>query len=282
MSTRSPGTQSTDVRDTIVVRPARIPGAARTLICLGFCGGGTGPYLSWTGAMPPGTELAAVCYPGREGRFAEEFARDWDELARDTVAAVESAADRPYALFGHSMGGWMAFDVASRIADRGGPGPGALIVSSANAPSRGLTPQDMFPARQDPDGSLLDWMRSFGLLPRHVLAEPELLEIAVELMRADIRVRDSFYYREGATVAVPLQLFTGKADPAIAPCSAGQWRKLTSGTFRHDELPGGHFYTPEVWASLPTRMTALAELSQEEVCHEVSCRIPGPRPPRSN
>jgi surfactin synthase thioesterase subunit len=259
MLTRSPRAQSTDVRDTVVVRSRRIPGAVRTLICLGFCGGGTGPYLSWTEVMPPGTELAAVCYPGREGRFTEDFARDWDELAQDAVAAVESAADRPYALFGHSMGGWMAFDVASRIGDRGGPAPEALIVSAANSPSRGLMPQDMFPAQQDADSSLLDWMRSFGLLPGHVLAEPDLLEMAVELMRADIRVRDSFYYRGGATVAVPLQVFTGKADPAIDPCSAGQWRKLTSGTFRHDELPGGHFYTPEVWAGLPARMIALAK-----------------------
>src|SRR5580658_8262300 len=133
--------------DTVVVRLRRVPGATRTLICLGFCGGGTGPYLDWTQIMPPRTELAAICYPGREGRFAEDFARDWDELAQDTVAAVQSAADRPYTLFGHSMGGWMAFDVASRIGERAGPGPEALVVSSANPPSRGLTPQDMFPSQ---------------------------------------------------------------------------------------------------------------------------------------
>ncbi len=245
------------MRDTVVVRLRRVPGAARTLICLGFCGGGTGPYLSWTDAMPPGTELAAICYPGREGRFTEEFARDWDELASDTVAAVESAADLPYVLFGHSMGGWMAFDVASRIGERGGPAPEALVVSSANAPSRGLTRQDMFPSQDDSDGELLHWMRTFGLLPQYLFDDADLVEMAIELMRADIRIRDSFYYRDGATVAIPLQVLTGDADPVIDPAAAKQWRGLATGEFRHDELPGGHFYTPDAWAGLPARIAAL-------------------------
>jgi surfactin synthase thioesterase subunit len=241
------------MQDTIVVRPWRNPGATRTLICLCACGAGAGSYMPWTDVMPPETELAVICYPGREGRFNEGFAEDWDELAEDSVAAVESAADRPYVLFGHSMGGWMAFDVASRITERGGPAPAALVVSSANAPSRGLTPQDMFPAQQDSDEQLTHWMRTFGLLPEHVLGDPELGQMAIELMRADIRVRDSFYYRDGATVNVPLQVLTGASDTVIDPGTATQWRKLAGGQFRHDELPGGHFYTPEIWADLPTR-----------------------------
>jgi len=247
------------MRDTIVVRPRRVPGATRTLVCLGFCGGGAGSYLPWAEVMPPGTELVAICYPGREGRFAEDYARDWDELAEDATAAVESAADGPYVLFGHSMGGWMAFDVAARIEERGGPAPAALVVSSANAPSRGLTPQDMFPSQRDTDAELSHWMRTFGLLPEHVLNDPDLQEMATELMRADIRVRDSFYYREGAAVNVPLQVLTGDADRVIDPGTADQWRKLAGGDFTHDVLPGGHFYTPEVWAGLPSRIAALAQ-----------------------
>ncbi|MEU9125508.1 alpha/beta fold hydrolase [Streptomyces sp. NPDC048506] len=245
------------MQDTVVVRPRPVPAASQRLVCLGFCGGGAGSYLAWTDVMPPGTELAAVCYPGREGRFAEEFARDWDELAEDAVSAVLSAADLPYVLFGHSMGGWMAFDVAARIEERGGPAPASLVVSSANAPSRGLTPQDMFPAQADSDGALMDWMTTFGLMPEHVLDDPDLSEIALELMRADIRVRDSFYHREGATVSAPLQVLTGASDEVIDPRTGQQWRKLATGPFRHDELPGGHFYTPEVWQHLPDRIAAL-------------------------
>ena len=147
------------MKDTTAVRPRRGPKAARRFGCMGFCGGGAGFYARWVHAVPPGVELAAVCCPGREGRFAE----DWGELVDDTLDAVFSAVDE----------------------ERGGPAPETLVVSSANAPSRGLTAAGMFPSQRDSDAQLLTWVKEFGLIPDHVLGSPDLQEMAVELMRAD-------------------------------------------------------------------------------------------------
>lgn len=82
------------MKDTIVVRPRRDPSATKRFICLGFCGGGAGSYVKWADAMPSGMEFAAICYPGREGRFVDDFAGDWDELVDDTLDAVVSAGGR--------------------------------------------------------------------------------------------------------------------------------------------------------------------------------------------
>ncbi|MCC9312189.1 alpha/beta fold hydrolase [Kitasatospora sp. RB6PN24] len=246
-------------QDLIVVRSRRTENAARTLICLGFCGGGTGQYHQWGSVLPPDVDLAAICYPGREGRFMEDFAQTWDALADDaTQAVLSAAAEGPYVLLGHSMGGWMAFDVTVRIERLGGPAPEALVVSSANAASRGLTVKDMFPAQEDNDEQLLGWMTMHGMMPEHVVNDPDLKELAVELMRADIRVRDTFHYVPGSKVSVPLQVLTGETDTVIEPNAGEQWRDLATGDFRHDVLPGGHFYTPEVWSRIPTYIPALS------------------------
>ena len=251
------------MKETVVVRRRRNPAATLRLICLGFCGGGAASYLDWESVIPTHVELAAICYPGREGRFVEGYAEDWSALTEDAVAAVLSATDLPYVLFGHSMGGWMAFDVTARIERDGGRLPQGLTVSSANAPSRGLTARDMFPSSRSTDQELCNWISRHGLAAEHVLANEDLRDMALELMRADIKVRDTFFYEKGTQVSVPLQVLTGASDVVIEPKAGAQWGALTRGTFRHDELPGGHFYISEVWRTLPKHITALFEGYEE-------------------
>lgn len=247
-------------QDTTVIRLRRSESAERTLICLGFCGGGAGAYHQWADTLPEGIDLTAICYPGREGRFLENFATDWAALAEDATNAVISAVDRPYILFGHSMGGWMAFDVATRIEAAGQRAPNALVVSSCNAPSRGLTPRDMFPSQDDTDAALLDWMKTHGLMAPHVLGDPDLQEMALEIMRADIRVRDTFRYAAGSKVATPVQMLSGTDDDVIESDAGVQWSELALGDYRHDVLPGGHFYTPGIWKNLPRYIAAIGTL----------------------
>ncbi|MEU3568586.1 alpha/beta fold hydrolase [Kitasatospora sp. NPDC036755] len=240
------------LQDARVVRPAPRPDADHVLVCLAFCGGGTGPYRDWLDLVDGSTEFALVCYPGREGRFAEPFAATWDELAEDAAESVlQAAGGRPYTLFGHSMGGWMAYDVAARLEARGAHAPARLIVSSCNAADRGVTERDRFPRIEDADGRLLDWMREIGLLPEYVLADADLSEMAVELMRADIVVRDSYRPTPGVSVGMPVQVLYGEDDAVIEPAVAEQWARCVRGELRVDRLPGGHFYHQRLWESLP-------------------------------
>ncbi|WP_223830299.1 thioesterase II family protein [Nocardiopsis quinghaiensis] len=241
----------TSRQDPRVIRPLGRHDADRVLVCLGFCGGGTGAYRRWTDWVDDDTDLALVCYPGREGRFCEPFAGSWDELVDDTTETVLSVVDRPYVLFGHSMGGWMAYSVTTRIEHRGPTAPDRLIVSSCNAPNRGLTERDRFPRDDDTDHRLLSWMRTTGSLPEYVLGDPDLREMSLELMRADIGVRDTYRPEHGLRTGVDVQVLHGARDEVIDPGVAEQWAAVTAGRCHVDELPGGHFYTEEIWQSLP-------------------------------
>jgi surfactin synthase thioesterase subunit len=237
------------------------PASAKTLVCLSFCGGGSSAYRHWAGAVPEGLGLAAVCYPGREGRFREPFARRWDDLVADAVDIVQAAAERPYVLFGHSMGSWVAFAVTGELERRGVGAPEMVIVSSCNPPDRGLTPRDRFPAATDTDGDLMAWIGRHGLMPAHVLNEPALQTMALRLMRADIALRDTFQPNR-ARISAPLHVVSAQDDAVIADDAQDRWRALTSGPFSAQTLPGGHFYTPEIWRRLPAHLLPLQQLEQ--------------------
>ncbi|MEY9862100.1 surfactin synthase thioesterase subunit [Catenulispora sp. GAS73] len=259
--------QTFSAQDTAVVRPEPRPNAVRTLICLGFCGGGTGAYRAWLSCLEKDVELALVCYPGREGRFAEPYAADWEQLAEDAADSVARvvAADpgRPYEVFGHSMGGWMAFDVVVRLAARGCRLPERLIVSSCNAPDRGVTDLDRFPRIEDTRERLLEWMETIGALPDYAREDPDLCDMAVELMQADIRVRDSYRPAPGANTTVPVLVLYGEDDPVIEPALAEQWARCAAGGSRTQALPGNHFYTPATWEKLPTYFLTDSTLTPE-------------------
>ncbi|MEU3457520.1 alpha/beta fold hydrolase [Micromonospora sp. NPDC006766] len=242
--------------DAAIVRPIDRAHAARTLVCLGFAGGGTGAYRPWADVLDSDTDLAIVCYPGREGRYTEPAPRTWPELVTDATEAVVHATPTPFVLFGHSMGGWVAFDVALQLERRGGPIPDALVVSSCNSPVRGLTDKDRFPRAEDGDEELIEWMRTSGSLPDYILDDADMRAMAIRLMRADLQVRDTYDPERGARVGVPMQVFYGADDAVIEPTVADQWRTAAAGDFRVTCLPGGHFYTPRLWRRLPTRFAA--------------------------
>ncbi|MFF5897973.1 thioesterase II family protein [Streptomyces argenteolus] len=240
-----------------VFRPRPRPDAGRVLVCLSYCGGGTAPFRRWAEAVPDDVELALICYPGRETRFGTPFARDWIALRDDVVGAVRGLTSRPYTLFGHSMGSWLAFETAAQLERLGVAPPSALVVSGGVAPHKRGAPGSRTPRTADSDDVLVTWMRTFGQMPAIVANEPELRAMAVELLRADLAVSESYRFTEGTRATVPMRLLYGAGDHGRFAEVERDWKSLADGGFEGFELPGGHFYEPDVWAGLPRWCTGL-------------------------
>ena len=131
-----------DRRAAVGVRPRRM-----RLFCFAHAGGGTSFYRPWRAALAPGVDAAPVLLPGRETRFRETPYRRMEELIPPLCAALAPQLDRPYALFGHSMGAIVAFETARWFSARGA-GPACLIVSGRPAP-RVANPRRRFCALPD-------------------------------------------------------------------------------------------------------------------------------------
>ncbi|WP_049579670.1 thioesterase II family protein [Streptomyces sp. SBT349] len=238
------------------IRPLPRPHASRTLLCLSFCGGGTAPFRPWARSLPEDVELVLHCYPGREGRFTEPFAKDWRDMLDDALTALRGIARRPYVLFGHSMGAWAAFDLARRASAEGLPAPQSLALSAADSPALWRNATRHRPEPNDTDQQLIDWMCAKGQLPESILGDEGIMQIAVEILRADLGIMNSYRYGAGDRVEVPVQVLLGE-DDSIGAEAPERWRLLNGGPLEATWLPGGHFYTPEVWARLPEYLTVL-------------------------
>ncbi|SDP95721.1 hypothetical protein SAMN04487905_11828 [Actinopolyspora xinjiangensis] len=56
---------------------------------------------------------------------------------------------------------------------------------------------------------------------------------------------------------MPLQILSRADVQVIEETASAQWRELTLEPYRHDSLPGGHFYASEMWRALPTHITVI-------------------------
>src|SRR5918992_135353 len=98
-------------------------GGAGQLFCFAHAGGGSSFFRPWRAALAPEAAVRPIMLPGRESRLDEPPYRRLPDLVESLSEALQPCLDRPYALFGHSLGAVIAYEVARRLsASSGSPG----------------------------------------------------------------------------------------------------------------------------------------------------------------
>ncbi|MFC5946113.1 thioesterase domain-containing protein [Micromonospora harpali] len=230
------------------------PQAPVRLFCLPYAGAGASAFREWQRAFGADVEVLPVQLPGRENRISE----DPNFTVADVAAAIAGRADRPYAIYGHSMGGRVGFEVVRELRRTGGPLPLRLYVGGARAPH--VDDASLFDGLSTVDDEeLLRRLGDGGGLPPEVLAHPELVELLLPLLRADFGRVDSYRYVPGEPLPVPLVAFSGRSDRAVSHAQSAAWERHTAAGFTLHEIDGGHFFLnerlPELVAAIRADLT---------------------------
>jgi surfactin synthase thioesterase subunit len=217
-------------------RPA--PAAPVQLVCFPHAGGSASFYLPVAVALSPGIDVLSVQYPGRQDRLAEPCVDDVGTMAEHVVAAVRPVLDRPVALFGHSMGAVVAFEVAQRLERDSSVDLVRLFTSGRRAPA--VSRDDTVHLRDD-DGLVAE-LRSLSGTDTQVLDDDELLRMVLPAIRADYRAVETYRAAPGSVVRCPITALIGTDDPRVDPHEAKMWQQHTTGGFDFHEFAGDHFY----------------------------------------
>lgn len=215
------------------------PEASVRLFCLPFAGGSAAIYRNWPALLAPDVDCRPVHLPGRERRFLERPYDRLEPLADALTDGIAGALDRPFALFGHSMGALLAFETARRLRRRGLPEPALLIVSARHAPSRADRAD---PLHALPRAELVAGLRRLGGTPEEVLEHEELMDFVLPVLRADFAVCETHRHREEAPLACPILAIAGRGDRRAPPAEMAGWERETSGWFQFATVEGGHFF----------------------------------------
>jgi surfactin synthase thioesterase subunit len=219
------------------------PAAGLRLICVPHAGGGPSTFVPWSRALDESpVEVVAAILPGRESRQAESPPYDLDDVVAALADRLAPLANRPYALFGHSMGALIAFELARRLRDRQSPRPACLFVSGALAPQ--LPRVDTRLRFVEGDTAFLNAVAEAfgGGIPRIVLERADLRAGMVTALRADLALSETYAYRPDAPLDCPIVAYGGASDAAVAGERLSAWRDQTTGEFGLRRFDGDHFY----------------------------------------
>lgn len=217
-------------------RTAPVADPVARLICFPHAGGSASFFRDW-GHRIPGVEVYAVRYPGRAERLAEPVATDLRELARAVADAVAPLADRPLALFGHSMGAPIALETAAALEARGIDPVHLFASGSRDAPYP--SPEDWADPDEADDPAVIERLLTLGGTDPELAADPEFQELVLPYVRADAHLFHAYAPGSGPSVRCPVTTLAGDAD-TDADCRP--WSELTTGGVREQAVPGDHFY----------------------------------------
>lgn len=225
--------------------PWIVPAAPRAeprlrVFCLPHAGGAASAYLSWGRALGPAIQLWGVQLPGRETRISEAPIPNAGAVIQGIATAMTPLLDLPFVLFGHSMGGILSFELARELRRRALPAPRRMFLSNSRCPVR---PQRTPMLHRLSDADLLAEISGrYGGIPQAILEMPELLELLLPALRADITLLERYQYTAEPPLDVPFTVFHGTEDDSLLPEEIQAWREVTTGACEFRGFPGGHFY----------------------------------------
>jgi medium-chain acyl-[acyl-carrier-protein] hydrolase len=207
------------------------------LIC--FSGGGASTFTSWWKNLPAAVEVCPVQFPGRENRVREPAITRIPQLVSQLMGVLDPLLDRPFALFGHSVGALAAFELARQLRRQGLGGPEWLLTSGYPAPQ---LPQRRPAVSHLAPPEFWQAMRDHYSMDPVLLGSEDMKSFLYPGLRADYELVETYVYEEEPPFSFPISVFGGSHDPETTDLELLAWQKHTTGRFRKQILEGDHTF----------------------------------------
>ena len=234
------------------------PHASLRLFCFPYAGGAALTFRTWSDSLPMSLEVCPVELPGRGKRITSAPFTRLQLLVQAIAIALLPYLDKPFAFFGHSMGGLVSFELARLLRKNYGISPVHLFVSGHREPQ---VPDPDPPIHALPEPEFLEKLRRLNGTPEAVLENAELMQMLLPVLRADFAVIETYAYTPESPLDCPITAFGGLQDREVRYDDLKVWQEQTNAAFSLHMLPGDHFFLQ------PAQPLLLQLLSQELYPH---------------
>lgn len=212
------------------------------LICIPFAGGGASQFATWQKIIGSRIEILPVQLPAREDRYGECAITDINEAVKNISHEISSVVgDMPFAVFGHSMGGLIAYSLTERLENEYRQFPKLCVISASSIDvcrkKSGINKMN--------DAELIDELMQYGGIDEKLLEIPDFLKIYLDMIRNDYILIESFKNYKNKNIKTDLRLYSGNKDVLVSRDEMTEWKKYTSGQVTERQFEGNHFFLRE-------------------------------------
>jgi len=177
----------------------------------------------------------------------------------DAVSAElpEALSSRPFAFFGHSLGGRIAFELARRLEAEAKPSPRHVVLAASMEPSA-MSEVDRA-CHLLPDAEFEAYAATFGTAFEDLRRFPRQFKAVMDLLRADLEVFATAAFPTDPQLRAPLTILGAREDEAVTPRCLEPWSARTAGRFAIEWSDGGHFFPVQRAESVVARLSALLD-----------------------
>ncbi|WP_353573160.1 thioesterase domain-containing protein [Candidatus Albibeggiatoa sp. nov. BB20] len=210
------------------------------LFTLPFAGGNFYSYRAFQAHLPPQIKMRPLEPPGRGRRIAESLLPDLEDMADDAFFKLQKHdLSKPYIIYGHSMGGLIAYLLIQRLQIHNVALPLHFIVSGRRSPDK---PYHHIYHTLSPN-EFIQWLKTLGGLPQTILDSDELMQLVTPIIQTDFQATETFNYQQRPRIKleVPITAFYG-TDEDISEQEMYNWYQESTQTVQLEKLIGDHFF----------------------------------------
>lgn len=229
--------------------PMDDPTGTTKLVCLPYAGAGASFYRPWAALAGDALEIVPLQLPGRERLIDEEPYRDVHRAVDALMPQLRErlgSGDQRVALFGHSLGAVLAYELAHRLVAEPGVELVHLFVSGSPRPGQGREQR----ATGLSDDDFLARVGEFAGYSHPALDDPEMREMLLPTLRADVEMHEAYVPSTPLPLDAPLTVIRGEEDALVGHDDAASWKEASGRDFEHVEIAGGHMYLTESASAL--------------------------------
>ncbi len=209
------------------------------LFCLPFAGGSKYSYHSYKELAPPLLNLIPLELPGRGMRIRQALLTDIHLMVDDLFAQMQPHLNKPYAIYGHSMGTFLGYLLTKRIVEANVYNkPLHLFFTGCRAPSVASRESKRHVM---PKAQFIEKLKEYGGSPDEILNDKDLTDFFEPIIRADFRGIENYTYQETEPFDIPITVMIGLDEP-VTHEDASAWQKETSLPVEVHQFPGKHFF----------------------------------------